>query len=463
MVYKKWFHKSVKRLLAETNAEDPIVVIKDRARSLVLDALEKGWTGPPFDALELSRLLGIETIPNDSIFDARILPIKKESFIIEYNPFQRATRLNFSLAHEIAHTLFSDCANEIRNRELEPNENRELEQLCNIAASEIQLPYAFFSNDANSINEINIENLVSLATKYRASFESLLLRFIDVVDKPCAIMICQFNDKTELEIEYSKQSFTFPKKIPSDFKIPKHSKAYDCISPGWSSRESTSWGFLDGVWNIHFIGLTPLRKDKRARVGVIISPSKENVHLQANKIQIEFGDATKPRGVGAKIIVQVVNTSAALGMGFGKSLSKNYPIVKESLVSWKKRKADFVLGKTQSIEVGKGIYVFQMLAQNGIFSTNGEIPLKYTSLRNCLRELAVFAIQKKATIHMPMIGAGQGKGNWEIIFGMIHDELVSKNLLVNIYMLPGKSYSFKSKSTLINFKEESTWQIAKSY
>lgn len=463
MSNRNWYHKSVTNLLSEAGSDDPVLVIKERARNLVLDALEKGWTGPPFDALELSRLLGIETAPNDSVFDARVHPVSKNKFTIEYNPFQRPTRLNFSVAHEIAHTLFTDCAEEIRNREQTPTANRELEQLCNIAASEIQLPYAYFSNDANSMNEINIENLVALATKYKASLESLLLRFVDVIDSPCAIMICQFDEGQDLQIEYSKASGSFPHIIPKTYKIPKGSKAYECASPGWSSRETSNWSFLEGAWNIFFIGLSPLRKENRGRVGVIMVPSKGNEKLQSKKIQIEFGDATKPRGAGNKVIAQVVNTSGALGLGFGKSLSKNYPLVKQKLDAWKQNKKEFILGNTQAVEVGKGLFVFQMLAQQGIFGKNGEIPLKYTSLRDCLQQLSLFATSHKASVHMPMIGAGQAKGNWDIIFGMIHDELIANNLSVNIYLLPGKTPAFKNKSTLINFNEESTWRSEKLF
>jgi len=42
MSNKEWHHKSVKNLLEETGGNDPITIIKEKARTLVLDALEKG-------------------------------------------------------------------------------------------------------------------------------------------------------------------------------------------------------------------------------------------------------------------------------------------------------------------------------------------------------------------------------------------------------------------------------------
>jgi hypothetical protein len=62
---------------------------------------------------------------------------------------------------------------------------------------------------------------------------------------------------------------------------------------------------------------------------------------------------------------------------------------------------------------------------------------------------------------MPAIGSGQAGGDWEIIVGMIHDELVNYDIKVNIYFLPGKPFNPKLKSHLTIFKEDSTWETEK--
>jgi len=105
----KWNHKSVIRLMAESGNSDPVDEIKTRARNLGLTAFELGWEGPPYSPIELAKFLNIDVIPNDSVTDARIIPLSKRHLQIQYNPFQKPTRINFSVAHEIAHTLFSDC------------------------------------------------------------------------------------------------------------------------------------------------------------------------------------------------------------------------------------------------------------------------------------------------------------------------------------------------------------------
>lgn len=460
---RSWSHISVKKLINESGNSDPVDEIKTRARNLVLKAFELGWNGPPFSPIQLAQYLKMDVIPNDSVTDARLVP-QHGSFQIQYNPFQRPTRINFSVAHEIAHTLFSDCAQTIRNREEVPVENRQLEQLCNAAAAEIQLPYAIFSNDANS-SEPSIESLINLAKKYHASLESVFIRYTEVIDKPCAILIGIFQSDNKIIIDYHKSSMSFPISFPENIEIPADSNAYECVSPGWTSREIANWDLFDGKpFKISSVGISPYRRDNKPRVGILVLPNESvTQRTDAGKVILEFGDATKPRGKGKKIIAQVVNTGAALGRGFGYSLAKNYPVIKDELKKWHADKKEFVLGNSNLVEVNDSLFVFQMLAQKGVFPTANEIPLRYNELRKCLVELRNIALELDCSIHMPAIGAGQAKGNWEIIIGMIHDELVNYNLKVCIYLLPGKPITEKSPLNLTVFKEESTWENEKLF
>src|SRR5213592_4606037 len=103
---RKWRNRSVLRLIKEFNyniSSDPVEIIRAIARDLVLRAFTNGWSGPPFDVIGLAKILGFEVMPNDLVVDARISPKSKNKFLIEYNPFQNPSRINFSLAHEIGH------------------------------------------------------------------------------------------------------------------------------------------------------------------------------------------------------------------------------------------------------------------------------------------------------------------------------------------------------------------------
>ncbi len=55
----KWTNPSV---LALAGNADPMTTVLEGARARVFDAMEKGWTGPPFDPLQLADMLKIPTL-----------------------------------------------------------------------------------------------------------------------------------------------------------------------------------------------------------------------------------------------------------------------------------------------------------------------------------------------------------------------------------------------------------------
>jgi hypothetical protein len=128
-----WTNESV---LAFAGGRDPVAAIEDAAQQLVLDAVENQWKGPPFDPFELARILNIPVVPKQELPDARTVPAGTK-IRIEYNPTRPPQRLRFSIAHEIAHTLFPDVADAARYRNSPtrgPADAWQLELLCNIAA-----------------------------------------------------------------------------------------------------------------------------------------------------------------------------------------------------------------------------------------------------------------------------------------------------------------------------------------
>ncbi len=452
---KSWSHASVKKLLEENvDDEDPINIIRKKSRELVLQAFTKGWEGPPFDLIELAKLNNIQVSPFELVPDARILPIEGGTFKIEYNPSQSPARINFSVAHEIGHTLFTDCSDTIRYRENKLESNSwELEFLCNVAASELLLPYAAFSNEANSI-EPSIDSIIELARKYKASVEAVFLRFCDVIEKPCSIAIASFDENGLLVVDYSKGSKSSNFVLPKGFVIPANSEVYQCKKSGWTSNREEKWEIFDNErYKVYGLGLSPIKRQTRPRVGIFIIPKVFDLK-PSKAIHIVFGDATNPQGYKEKIkiIAQVVNTSGALGFGFGRALSTKFPQVKESVKDWKKA-SDFHLGKSRLLMINKNLYVFQMLAQQGIRAKTGSVPLRYDSLKKCLQLLATVSKELNASVHMPAIGAGQAKGDWNIIKGMIYDELVSNDINVKIYLLPGSNMKPNLSRSLTLFVE----------
>lgn len=64
-----------------------------------------------------------------------------------------------------------------------------------------------------------------------------------------------------------------------------------------------------------------------------------------------------------------------------------------------------------------------MIGQQGIYkNTNGLPPIRYEAVRQCLKKVALFAMEQKASIHMPRIGCGLAGGN-----GSLSNKLSKKN------------------------------------
>ncbi len=452
---REWKNPSVIKLIETSKNPDPIDEIIKRARGLISDALQKGWSGPPFNPVELAEVLKINVVPNDTIIEARIIPLKDRKYQIEFNPYQRQQRINFSVSHELTHTLFPDCSDRIRNREEKQQDTWELEMLCNIGASEILLPQSVFAEEANAV-ELNIDSLIKLANKYGASLEAVLLRFTEVLEKSCSMCIAFFDSKTKdkLVVGYSKLSKSFNIPIPKQYVIPTFSKAYECANPGWTSKGRENWDLFKGnEYNLFSIGLGSLKKQKAQRVGILIAPvGQEN--FQPIVINDVLGDATQPRGSGIKIIGQIVNTSLGLGFGFGRSMKSRYPEIVKELKNWQQDRKNFILGKTHLFQLSDDTYVCFMLAQDGIRPKGGRIPLRYESLRSCFGKLAEEAKTLKGSVHIPPIGSGQAGGEWGIIEGMIFEELILKDISVTVYKLPGTEIKTKQKNSLTLFDEE---------
>jgi len=152
-----WTNRSV---VAFAEGLDPVLQMEAKARTLVLNAMDEGWSGPPFDPLALAQWLDLRVEARGDIADARMVPSSDSTITLEYNPTRPRGRLRFSIAHEIAHSLFSDCADEVRNRGASPHSSRDnwqLEVLCNIGAAELLMPlgsFAGLSGEALSIDSV---------------------------------------------------------------------------------------------------------------------------------------------------------------------------------------------------------------------------------------------------------------------------------------------------------------------
>jgi hypothetical protein len=135
-----------------------------------------------------------------------------------------------------------------------------------------------------------------------------------------------------------------------------------------------------------------------------------------------------------------------------------WPLSKRVLQEWKGQ-PDFKIGESRLTKLSDDTYVFQILAQHGVRPKfEGDSILSYIGLQRSLEELKGIALNEKASVHMPMIGAGQAKGDWNIITGIIYDELVQNGISVTVYVLPGTKFNPKNKSPLTLFDTRTIYE-----
>ena len=179
-----WTNPSVIALAEKNN---PLDVITQKARTTILNFMESGGKGPPFDPFDLADYLKVYVTPREDVRDAQTV-YRDGKFHIEFNPNRPKSRLRYSISHEIVHTFFPDCKEQVRYRATHDemrNDEWQLEMLCNVGAAELLMPIG--SSPELQKEDLAIDNVLELRKRYEVSIEALLLRFIKLTQNPCAI------------------------------------------------------------------------------------------------------------------------------------------------------------------------------------------------------------------------------------------------------------------------------------
>ncbi|MFT3826232.1 MAG: macro domain-containing protein [Chitinophagaceae bacterium] len=179
------------------------------------------------------------------------------------------------------------------------------------------------------------------------------------------------------------------------------------------------------VFNEHIIG--KIRK---------VKSFYGDLHAAKHVINYAKGDATKPDRSGNKLIVHICNDIGGWGKGFVLALSSRWKAPEQQYRQWFDSKKDFQLGAVQFVQVEKELWVANVIGQHGIKkASTGEPPIRYDAIRAALENIAGFAIDQQASIHMPRIGCGLAGGKWELIEPIILQKLTSKQISVTVYDL----------------------------
>lgn len=453
--FQYWTHPSVLKLAGNS---DPIDVLDKKARSVVLDALQKGWKGPPYDPCKLAEYLKINTHPNSEVFEARTLPIGQGNVRIEYNPNKPRRRIRFSLAHELAHTLFPDCSKSVRQRLRSfdmRDDDWQLELCCNVAASEFLMPIGIGRRIEKE--PVTVANILLLEDEYDVSTEAISLRLAHLTNEPCTIFVAsRASDHPNAvhRIDYSVPSRTSTLDFPRGLQIGPKTILSECTAIGYTSKGTERWSSYPEI-NIECVGIPPFPNHRWPRIVGIARPasSTKSVPMQINYLR---GDALEPRGVGSKIIAHIVNDKTPnWGAGFPRSLKKKWPDVQKDFSNWAHTyRKNFRLGEAYTSVLSDDLAIVHMVAQHG-YGPSQEPRIRYAALNECLDKVASIASRRSATVHMPKIGTGQAGGNWDIIADLVDAILVSEDIGVTVYTLPGTSPNNNTQGELNLFDQKS--------
>jgi hypothetical protein len=161
--------------------------VRARAAALLQAARERnpGWSPPPFDPRVLARVLGIPIHYQQGLgsVDALILRRGEGFHILARKDVAHPGRLNFTLAHELAHTFFAGAEAQIhlRARDRRAYERTPqapiLERLCDLGASEMLMPSPHFDEAAAALGFTGAA-APRLAERYETSLEATALRLV---------------------------------------------------------------------------------------------------------------------------------------------------------------------------------------------------------------------------------------------------------------------------------------------
>jgi len=438
-----WTNPSVVGL----NEPDPISAIVQRARRVVLEAIEKGWNGPPYNPFTLAEILGIKLIPTDSVIDAQTKSDSTGRFVTEFNPQRPTARMRYSIAHEIGHTLFPDCSAATRNRATHQemkNDDWQLEFLCNIAAAEILIPFGTLDEELSIRPSTGL--VLDLRRKYLVSSEAIINRLIRLMMYFCtAFFVCRDANTLKFFIEYRIASSTLRERsnIRPGFVLPDSSKISQCTAIGATENEDARWA-SGRPWFVEYLGISPYTGETNPRIMGLAFPPLAESSSSTEPLKFVRGDASEPFGADKKLLLQLVNDQASVwGGGFAKQARKKWPRAQAEFRQWAFGRGNLKLGNFHLAQVRDDLALASLVCQHGFGKATQGPRVRYASLFSALCRIAEIALEWNASVHMPRIGTGEAGGSWNIIEGMIREALISKGVDVTVYDLraPGKDVS----------------------
>jgi len=405
-----------------------------------MSAIQDGWSGPPYDPFALAEYLKIGVVAREDIPEARTVQ-SRTGFIVEFNPNRPRGRVKFSICHELAHTLFPDCGDRVRNRVTHRDmkgDEWQLETLCNIGAAELLMPIG-------SVRWLEgerpaIDSILEAREQHEVSAEAVLLRTVRLTAAQCCVFSCSrrssSDDRGIYFLDYVIGSRAWTGGPDAGTPLPEKSIASECAAIGFTAKGLEAWDVIGNV-RVECLGVAPYPNQIYPRVLGIARPQKQ---IPGHVAEITYirGDATQPRGTGPRIVAQIVSDSAfTWGAGFALAAREKWPTAQKNFRTWAQQGHHHLrLGNVHVADVDERLAVASLIAQRG-YGPSPRPRIRYMALKSCLDRLGGIAAERGATVHMPKIGSGQAGGSWSIVRELVQESICSRGVDVQVYELPG--------------------------
>lgn len=193
---------SLSSLIEQERARRPSASDASCVRAVAANVIEElGLDAPPIDVQLVASYLGIHRVIEDpALVETGCLICDDDKVVVRVRQGDSPARKRFTICHESGHTFFPGYRRRPRFR-CDPGlalparggdrgrqSDQELEQLCDLAASELLMPATFFFRDAQAA-AFGLDDLEMLADIYGASLEATARRMVGRGGEPQALVV----------------------------------------------------------------------------------------------------------------------------------------------------------------------------------------------------------------------------------------------------------------------------------
>jgi hypothetical protein len=188
-----------RKLMRHCGVSDAELAMRALASDLVVRADE---SLPPYDLVALAGILGAQGVETCDLDVDGDLFERDGQLIVRLDAAAPLGRRRFTLAHEIGHLLLVPVAGFPKDSSA-CGEDRELERLCDVAATELLLPEshvsAYFSNHPRSARSI-----VHLAEQFQVSIQAASIRTVELMPWCYCVGFAEVvHSKSRLQVAWS--------------------------------------------------------------------------------------------------------------------------------------------------------------------------------------------------------------------------------------------------------------------